>query len=271
MTEDQLRSLERRFRERGDLEDEVAWLSARRRVGDLSDARLRLAAFCGHAGARRVAGEGAGPPEAGLPEERDARARCGLTVARSVFPLLRSLPDGLQSPGPDGTEIGEGDRDRWNETDRWLLEAAEALLLAESSPGWLEPAAVARERLLAIGFLSEEQVRDPRDGLRRELMPAWAALKARTLCSADSPEPELRHLAASAAFFHGVAWAFPEVPDSLAEALNQARRALGGPGAGLTPPWPPALEASLLAEVAPWALGYGDPLADRLSLERAHD
>lgn len=54
MSDERLRQLERRWKETGSVEDEAAFLLGRVRAGDLTDERLELAAFCGHAGARRA-------------------------------------------------------------------------------------------------------------------------------------------------------------------------------------------------------------------------
>ena len=54
MSDQKLRELERRWRESGSVEDEAAYLRERVRVGDLTQERLELAAYCGHEGALRV-------------------------------------------------------------------------------------------------------------------------------------------------------------------------------------------------------------------------
>ena len=46
-----LRELERRFRETGSVEDEAAWLRARVQAGELEASMLELAAYCRHSGA----------------------------------------------------------------------------------------------------------------------------------------------------------------------------------------------------------------------------
>lgn len=51
MTDQKLRELERKWKETGSVEDEAAHLRERVRVGDLTQERLELAAYCGHAGA----------------------------------------------------------------------------------------------------------------------------------------------------------------------------------------------------------------------------
>lgn len=53
MTDTRLQELERAWRASGSVEDEAAYLRERVRVGELTQERLELAAYCGHAGARR--------------------------------------------------------------------------------------------------------------------------------------------------------------------------------------------------------------------------
>lgn len=53
MTDERLRELERRWKETSSLDDEVAYLRERVRVGDLSQERLELAAFVGHAASQQ--------------------------------------------------------------------------------------------------------------------------------------------------------------------------------------------------------------------------
>jgi hypothetical protein len=54
MSDTRLRELERRWKETGSPDDEAAYLKERVRVGDLTQERLELAAYCGHEGARRA-------------------------------------------------------------------------------------------------------------------------------------------------------------------------------------------------------------------------
>jgi hypothetical protein len=56
MSDERLRELERRWKETGSVEDEAKYLAERVRVGDLTNERLELAAYCGHQAAQRVAG-----------------------------------------------------------------------------------------------------------------------------------------------------------------------------------------------------------------------
>lgn len=116
--DDAVRAAERRYRASGALEDEVAWLRERLRIGDLTRERCELAAFMGHPAATTAlaldcAGHaaclrcGAGPavmeglaergPEANL-RAAVAAARWSmkfaLSIDRSVFnPSVRALVD----------------------------------------------------------------------------------------------------------------------------------------------------------------------------------
>jgi len=54
MSDERLRELERRWRESGELDDEVAWLAERVRAGELSPRALELAAHLGHEAAGRL-------------------------------------------------------------------------------------------------------------------------------------------------------------------------------------------------------------------------
>lgn len=98
MSDERLRELERRWRESGAVEDEAAYLRERVRVGDLTEARLGLAAFCGHEGARRVLSDGSGPSAGAIGGQPwckallqgwggDAVRRLELGALRSLLPL----------------------------------------------------------------------------------------------------------------------------------------------------------------------------------------
>ena len=56
MSDEELRALERRWRESGAVEDGAAWLAGRQRVGQLDSAALELLAHLGHEPARLVLG-----------------------------------------------------------------------------------------------------------------------------------------------------------------------------------------------------------------------
>ena len=56
MSDAKLRELERKWKESGSVEDEAAYLRERVRVGDLTQERLELAAYCGHGAASLALG-----------------------------------------------------------------------------------------------------------------------------------------------------------------------------------------------------------------------
>lgn len=62
MSDERLRELERRFLNSGDVRDEAAWLKARVRGGELSQANVELAGHLGRAGARLAIVELGGTP-----------------------------------------------------------------------------------------------------------------------------------------------------------------------------------------------------------------
>ena len=75
MSDDALRELERRYKQTGALEDEVAWLSARLRAGQLSLLSLRLSAFAGRPGPAQVVGSELLPAGRPTPELQAALRR----------------------------------------------------------------------------------------------------------------------------------------------------------------------------------------------------
>lgn len=61
MSDEKLRDLERRWKNTGRIEDEVAFLRERVRLGELDPARLELAAFLGHPASRLASGRSGKP------------------------------------------------------------------------------------------------------------------------------------------------------------------------------------------------------------------
>lgn len=94
MSDERLRTLEQRFRESGQVEDEAAWLVERIRVGGLSRAQLNLAASLGYPAARAALDRS---PEHDLGRaleamrgaERQLRARVALALARFLQERLQ--------------------------------------------------------------------------------------------------------------------------------------------------------------------------------------
>lgn len=134
-----LRELERRWRESGAREHEVAWIRARLRAGTLRPEQAELAAWCGHQGARAALDWSGGPelavrlparstlaPEHTWADEIARRAgpegvACALSAAarqsswwaaeelqeeaaRRVQPAVRALETWLRDPSPQALE-----------------------------------------------------------------------------------------------------------------------------------------------------------------------
>lgn len=96
MSDDRLRQLERRFRASGAAEDEAAFLLERVRVGDLDQAGLELAAYCGHQASQLATGL-ASPPERGLeawirglPSQQAIACGVALRLSRSPGARIRT-------------------------------------------------------------------------------------------------------------------------------------------------------------------------------------
>jgi hypothetical protein len=70
MSDQELRELERRYRQSGDATDEAAWLGARLRVGDVDRSRVELCAWLDHAPARVALGDEAPGPLVLVARER---------------------------------------------------------------------------------------------------------------------------------------------------------------------------------------------------------
>jgi hypothetical protein len=100
--DEQLRQLERRFKQTGTVDDEAAWLAARRAAGHLTADDLEVLAHVGSPAAARVLGVEAGSPEPDLrgwleafeTRGRDVVQRVAVSIARTTVARWRALvPD----------------------------------------------------------------------------------------------------------------------------------------------------------------------------------
>lgn len=103
MSDERVRELERRWKETGTLEDEVAYLGERTRSGDLPRARLVLAAQLDHPAARRLLGENCpaliqdvGVWILALIEDKEAHVLAGIAALELGRPLWEA-----ENPGDD--------------------------------------------------------------------------------------------------------------------------------------------------------------------------
>lgn len=115
MSDEALRTLERRWRESGAIEDEAALLLERARRGDLTPERLELAAYCHHPAAVFARG-GASPSEGeeleswlrGLTERgRPAFRLAAVLVARAVLKNARASSSSGELPADVGAAARE--------------------------------------------------------------------------------------------------------------------------------------------------------------------
>jgi plasmid stability protein len=145
-----LRNLERRFRNSGSVEDEARLLLERARAGELEPARLALAAFLGHAGARLACGQlSAVEPEDltllltadGLPRLHQALDSFGREASLRGLLALAELARDQLAEWPHVTDLPLG-----------VLATAEAWLL--------DPVPARRDALAAGAEAFEEAFRD---------------------------------------------------------------------------------------------------------------
>lgn len=234
--DERLRDLERRWRASGAIDDEAAWLGERLRTGDLAPERARLAAWLGHPAAEALTGVRFGDePLQSAGEVRRAEAALweGVAVAgpdaarRALLAHARRLHRAALAPlRHDGRPPGERRR-------------------VEAAAGWLRAAAQVIEQAQAL-VLGPRPGADPRAQLGR----AAAALRS------------ARRPVAPAALAGEPAQAYRDLLEAVVVLDAAFERAPGPLPPTRTPGRFRALRQVLRNEVAPWALGRGDPLRD---------
>ena len=163
MSDQKLRELERRWRETGSVEDEAAYLRERVRVGDLTQERLELAAYCGNQGASVALDV----PQAECSRTDLASWCLGLGRWRQqlvVLALLEALEPCV--PLTDGTVPGPRVRlaleslRRWCHGDSVKIPDADPVLvdLALSAPPWGEARFAMAEPLYVRAALAVVQL-----------------------------------------------------------------------------------------------------------------
>lgn len=228
MTDSPLRELERRFRATGSDEDEAAWLRARLQAGSLTPSNLELASYCGH--------------QAAL-----------IAFGHSVSPLTI---EGIEVEWPTTGHGSELHVERRHWLDRFLeLGGGEAVLRAavalyRRSPStrpdndvtlWNTNQRVNPMRDTTIAI--EEWILSSRDqaALARfkdgiGLDAAVARNMARCVCPVGGSEPT-----------------------PAAQAVQELRGVLRFLRLDVT-----SATAAIRSELVPWALGYSDPVRERV-------
>lgn len=236
MTDQRLRELERRWLETGTDADEGAYLQECVRAGRLSPARLTLAAYCGH-------------PALGGPE--DPTSSLGVWVERMPFAVRSRRVDrnwaripiaAARALEPVGRVLGA------SAVLSQGLNAAEALLL---DGGQIEAACQTREVLRDDIYTRQP---DSWDTVPPDVALVWLVEVAfRALIEGVRSITEFQDRAKVALYPEGVWSVQPGVEDALESCFPRAEGRLWG------------LRLAIRDELVPWALGYGDPVAERVT------
>jgi len=219
-----LRELERRFRETGCVEDEAAWLRARAQAGELEKSRLELAAYCHHEAAVTALGLEA------LGEQRG----------------FRRWANGLSAWGLEA----------YNRVQ--IAAAYAALVVWEGGPSTLRAAA-------CLADMREDVLRgSPRQAVGA--VEAWLhcpcpkhkeAASTRTLAFGV---PRTRtSVAAALRSVVQLAWGVDRDEDS--QRIEDDEKLLSFAEQATSPD---IVRAAVRADLIPWALGYRDPVRERV-------
>lgn len=229
MSDTRLRDAERRWQQTGAVEDEAALLQEQLRAGDLSEARVQLAAWLGHAAARQVTGLrvltdelGDGPAVASAQTELwsgllragpEAASRALIAHARRCLGVVSAALDALAPARPAASHT-------------WLRAATRCV---DDAIVWrLETTAESREAL----------ARDASEFLRTPQAPLPPA--ASTAAVEEACRDLVQNVLALDRAVHGPA------PRPWASTWVAARFRM--------------IRGAVQDEVVPWALRRGDPL-----------
>lgn len=105
MTDASLRTLERAWRASPTVEAEADYLRARVRAGDLAPEKLELAAYVGHAAARKAAGHGCCPRHQALGRDPQEGALARLLCSESPLSVHDPLPAWVRGLSRWGAEV----------------------------------------------------------------------------------------------------------------------------------------------------------------------
>lgn len=248
MSDETLRKLERRFRETGCVEDEALWLRARVQAGDLDAESLALATYVDPALG--------GPQEAGAPP-RDWREWASGLKEWGLSACVRVAVAAGQFSARHFLALYPGDprvQQALSAVEEWLLDPSEerrlAVIAARSN-------CAHAHREIIVGV----------DHLVAVHSAALSASSVATSCG-EWAEWAVAGTRVSATLHAGGACAERAVSGA-ARALLALRK---GPvleiGWGNDEvAWQECLQVvrfALRAELVPWALGYGDPVRDRV-------
>ncbi len=234
--DDAIRAKERRFRETGDVADEVAWLRERLRAGEISRERVDLARYCGNDAAALVLGITC--------ENEPICFKCS---------QLESVLDGLTRWGGAEARIRAAITAASLVLETWVKVYGEGGTEALSKILWYswQP----REgRILSLGW------GDLRAAMEEGLERAWQAVLAN-----PAPRETLLNLRATLQALMDAHPGFNLRPVTLAVDALLARPALDWHSVMYVRNTE-TLFAAIGREVSTWALGYGDPVRDRVAM-----
>lgn len=208
-----LRELERRFRASNNVEDEITWLRARLRAGDLGQSKLELACYLGSQSASAVLGRQAPkytkPPKTGV----NGWVRQGLAVW-GPLPLLRAAIAATRMIISDDDDLPET-------VGRIKVHLAEAYAVEQRPEILKQHTALPRNGAPAPGRWQD----------------LWRACYycGSTLAFIDREDTL-------------PAWKAKDTVEHVAKVVGSAAR----------------VRAAIVAELLPWALGYSDPVRERV-------
>jgi hypothetical protein len=250
MPDDDLRALERTFRDTGSHLDEVAWLLARVRAGLVPRDRLQLAAWLGHRAAEEVIGDDA----------RDFRAAPHSTPA--MGPLANvELPTGwIKNAAPLdpelGLRVGIAALNRVLPASGLVSDAGSPVQLAED---WL----ISRSELhLAAVQATLEQLADYTPDEPSRLPQAVEFLLSMVVDGLDQEPLERSQLGGSPEEALMAALLGDTPPSTFVAGDILTRAMTGGAELGVSVD---DVMVAVRNDLAPWLLGTGDPVRMRVA------
>ena len=261
MADDQLRQLARRFQETGSVTDEAAWLQARRRRGELGDETLALATWLGSKAARKVLGAEAPrvpyDPEGwvgALFEQAPAAihdqlvCRAAAAAIRHLVPHYEATPERCARHGTQACKHPDCSPDLGF---RRVLEACERHVAAPSDA-----------RAEGLAELRADVQPPPADHYRWD-SPFYPSTQSPSLAHDLAERLHALHFDAQATapsgVFDGAVHTVRRLAEGEARERSVDRDYLVGESLD-------ELRKSLCADLLPWVLGSGDPLAERAGL-----
>jgi hypothetical protein len=260
-----LRELERQFRSSGSVEDETAWLRERVRVGEVSQQKLELAAYFGHPAALEISD---------VPVAEVGEHSAGY-LGRKYFAVLPVHPEGFAPLWPSAARhVGGSVQGSKRFGAEPLLRAgfalAAAIALDHPHPHPIstitgERRLLAAELALFEGHVLQEGVHSLVPApVNRVLTTSWHSWDSQMQVSVAEAEAYYRRLVPSFV----VAAAAAAVRERKLKAVTLMASWAGNWAATRYGLGPERAQRALQSELVPWALGYSDPVKNRVEARR---